>query len=402
METLNHKTTMLNALIIGAGPAGSSTALLLAQAGWSVGIIEKKEFPRRKVCGEFISATNLPLLKKLNLVDFYLSSAGPEIRQVGLYASDLMLATMMPSSNRSGTKWGRALGREHLDTQLLQKASQAGVRVWQPCEFIQTEAQNELFSCIVRTNEIDETVCAPILILANGSWENIKNQDHHSSDLLGFKAHFLNSSLPEDLMPLLAYPGGYGGMVHSDNGRTSLSCCIRRDVLGQIRHTHAGMPAGEAVLEYLKISCAGVQQALCKAKREGAWLACGPIRPGIRKTYSKGVFFVGNSAGEAHPIVAEGISMAMQSGWLLAQTLMKHQQSLDNEHWIDNAGKDYSQLWSKHFSGRIHAAAVFAHCAMHKRSQALILPIIRCFPRLLSLGAKLSGKIQQVVPLDTL
>lgn len=35
-------------LIIGGGPAGATTAILLAEAGWSVGLIEKKEFPRKK------------------------------------------------------------------------------------------------------------------------------------------------------------------------------------------------------------------------------------------------------------------------------------------------------------------------------------------------------------------
>jgi menaquinone-9 beta-reductase len=399
METLKHTSTALDVLIIGAGPAGSSTALLLAQAGWSVGIIEKKEFPRRKVCGEFISATNLPLLKKLNLVDFYLNAAGPDVERVGLYVSDLMLAQSMPSSNHPTIKWGRALGREQLDTALLQQASQAGVKIWQPYEPLQPERQDNLFGCIVNTQEYSERIIAPILIMANGSWEGVKTP-HKPSDLLGFKAHFLHSSLPEDLMPLLAYPGGYGGMVHSDNGRTSLSCCIRRDLLEQIRTAHSGMQAGDAVLEYLKTSCLGVQQTLSQAKREGSWLACGPIKPGIRQRYHQGIFFVGNSAGEAHPVVAEGISMAMQAGWLLSQTLIKHRHHSGSEQWIGDAGRDYSKLWYQHFSGRIHIAAMFAHGAMHRMSQKLTIPLIKRFPQLLSFGAKLSGKIQQVIPLD--
>jgi len=40
-----------DALVIGAGPAGSTAARLLAQAGWSVALVEKSVFPRRKVCG---------------------------------------------------------------------------------------------------------------------------------------------------------------------------------------------------------------------------------------------------------------------------------------------------------------------------------------------------------------
>jgi flavin-dependent dehydrogenase len=52
-----------DAIVIGAGPAGSTAARLLAQAGWSVAVVEKTPFPRRKVCGEFISATSLPLVE---------------------------------------------------------------------------------------------------------------------------------------------------------------------------------------------------------------------------------------------------------------------------------------------------------------------------------------------------
>ena len=50
--------TRFDALIIGAGPAGSSAAILLATAGWSVALIEKQAFPRRKVCGECVAASN--------------------------------------------------------------------------------------------------------------------------------------------------------------------------------------------------------------------------------------------------------------------------------------------------------------------------------------------------------
>ena len=45
---------MRDAVIVGAGPAGSAAAFLLARAGWSVALIEKEVFPRRKVCGECV------------------------------------------------------------------------------------------------------------------------------------------------------------------------------------------------------------------------------------------------------------------------------------------------------------------------------------------------------------
>ena len=45
----------------------ATAAILLARAGWSVVVIERKDFPRRKVCGEYLSATNLPLLEQLGV-----------------------------------------------------------------------------------------------------------------------------------------------------------------------------------------------------------------------------------------------------------------------------------------------------------------------------------------------
>jgi 2-polyprenyl-6-methoxyphenol hydroxylase-like FAD-dependent oxidoreductase len=125
-----EKSTILDALIIGGGPAGSTSALLLAQAGWSVGIVEKKNFPRRKVCGEFISATSLSMLQKLGIADFYLANAGPEVRRVGLFANEIILVSKMPAVDCSLGKWGRALGREHLDHALLIRAIHAGAKLW--------------------------------------------------------------------------------------------------------------------------------------------------------------------------------------------------------------------------------------------------------------------------------
>ena len=52
-------STTFDAIIIGAGPAGSTAAIRLASAGWSVAIAEKRQFPRRKVCGECMAASNL-------------------------------------------------------------------------------------------------------------------------------------------------------------------------------------------------------------------------------------------------------------------------------------------------------------------------------------------------------
>jgi len=180
-------------------------------------------------------------------------------------------------------------------------------------------------------------------------------------------------------MALLAFPGGYGGLVHSDSGRMSISCCIRRDALARVRAHYPGR-AAEAVLAHIMTSTRGVHEALGGASLEDSFLCTGPIHPGIRSLRKDGVFFTGNIAGEAHPIIAEGISMAIQASSLLAKLL------------INGLSEDYALMWRFRFAPRIAAASLFAHLAMNDTARTAALGLLRAAPGLVSLGARLSGK----------
>ena len=212
------------------------------------------------------------------------------------------------------------------------------------------------------------------------------------SDLLGFKAHFRDCRLPAGLMPLLVFPGGYGGMVQTNEGRASVSFCIRRDQLERCRRTTPGISAGEAVLAHVRNSCRGVREALDGARLEGPWLSAGPIRPGVRPRFTAGIFCIGNAAGEAHPIIAEGISMAIQSAWLLCERLTARRREALTHAALEEVGRDYAVAWRRGFAPRIRAAALFAQLAMRPAAVALLLPLLRLFPTVLTLGAWWSGK----------
>jgi flavin-dependent dehydrogenase len=391
-----------DALIIGAGPAGTTAALMLARAGWSVAIVEKKAFPRRKVCGEFISATSMPLLRELGVGDPFFELAGPEVRRVGLFANEAVLDSSMPQAAGSLPGWGRALGREHFDALLLEAAVNAGARLWQPWSASELRAGNHEYRCKIAAEGSEQELVARVVVGAYGSWQSgalplQRVEPHKPSDLLAFKAHFTESELPVDLMSLLVFPGGYGGMVHSDSGRVSLSCCVRRDQLHECRRRYQRQRAGESVLEHIKASCLGVRQALQYARLQGAWLSAGPIRPGIRIRSTQDIFLVGNLAGEAHPIVAEGISMATQSAWLLSRRLIANQDDIVGRRGISEIQKEYASDWKASFGMRVRLAAVFAHLAMRPGATALLLPLLHSFPKILSVGAQLSGKTRQIV-----
>jgi menaquinone-9 beta-reductase len=219
-------------------------------------------------------------------------------------------------------------------------------------------------------------------------------------DWLAFKAHFRNTDLPSGLMPLLSFQDGYGGMVQCDGGRASLSCCLRRRRLERLTRS-AGESAGEAVLAHILESCPVLRPVLARAEVDGPWLSAGVIQPGIRRRYRAGVFVIGNAAGEAHPVVAEGISMAMQSAWLLVEQLKSHRDRLHDPLIRQRIARGYSAAWRRAFAPRIFAAAAIAQWASRPRLVQFSGPLLRTFPGLITWGAHLSGKSQFVVHKDS-
>jgi 2-polyprenyl-6-methoxyphenol hydroxylase-like FAD-dependent oxidoreductase len=409
------KTDRINAdydaIIVGAGPAGSTAAILLARAGWSIALIEKHAFPRRKVCGECIAATNLPLLDALGVGPAFAKLAGPELRRVGLYVGKHALTAELPPFAASKHAWGRALGREHLDTLLLQRAAAVGAEIWQPwtVKRIAREGANHLCHALDVEAGATATLSAPLLIAAHGSWEPDPSAEHNAhrqqrpSDLFAFKATFRNACIEPGLLPVLAFPGGYGGMVLGDHDLTTLAFCIRRDALRECRSRRPGLRAAEAAHALVEESCAAVRRTLADADLEAPWLSVGPIQPGMRSPRREdGTFAIGNVAGEAHPILGEGISMAMQSAWLLCERLIARSDELragdsQAERTISAAGRDYAASWRHSFTTRIRLAAAFAHLAMRPGASIGLLPLLQRWPGMLTAGARAGSKVKLVV-----
>ncbi len=385
--------------VIGAGPAGGVAALALARAGWRVALIEKKAFPRRKVCGEFVSATNQALLDRLGVLDRILADGGPDVSEVGIFFEDHVLPAPMPQPRFGGeTRHGRGVERRVLDTVLRDEAAKAGAEVFQPCTVRSLEGQPGDFMLNVRDHKQGRSrLRCRCVIAAHGSWERgslptqPESMDLAPASLLGFKAHFENTNLPPGLMPLLVFRGGYGGMVHVNRrGRVSLSLCIQKRVLDELRTGAAN--AGEAIERHLQQTCRGIRESLDGAQREGRWLSAGPIRPGIRPGMVRGVFRVGNAAGEAHPVVAEGLTMAMQSAGLLTALLRDCPPADLSPLRAAQIGDAYSQRYRQAFGPRIRAAAGIAALSMNPLAAEALLPFFRVYPSLISVGARLSGK----------
>lgn len=75
-----------DAIVVGAGPSGCSTALFLAKAGRKVLLLDKASFPREKVCGDAFSGKSVAMMQKLGLLDEIGKRKHAIIRGVALIA----------------------------------------------------------------------------------------------------------------------------------------------------------------------------------------------------------------------------------------------------------------------------------------------------------------------------
>jgi flavin-dependent dehydrogenase len=194
-------------------------------------------------------------------------------------------------------------------------------------------------------------------------------------------------------------------MVHTDAGRISLSCCVRRDQLERCRRRAPDVRAGEAVLSHIASSCKAVSLALIGTRSDGAWLSAGPLRTGIRTFGRDGIFAVGNAAAETHPIVAEGISIAIQSAALLCEQLIARPELMrDGAGTVaafEAARVDYAAAWRANFSPRLFVAAVFASVFTRPIATRIATTLLERFPQLLAEGARWSGKVQPLRSMST-
>jgi 2-polyprenyl-6-methoxyphenol hydroxylase-like FAD-dependent oxidoreductase len=407
----------VDALVIGAGPGGAATAILLAKAGWRVVLVEQHAYPRQKVCGECLTPASLALLDELGVGAAVLRHAGPALTQTGWMSQAPTLVANLPAS-AGRHRYGRALGRDALDSLLVARARALGVEVLQPARVTAVQGSAGDFS-----GEIEHRagrqggsvrVRAAVIIDAHGSWEaaprgsrQLERKRPRGADLFGFKASVYDAHLPPGLLPVLSFPGGYGGIVVAEEGRLTLAGCIRRDTLQAWRAQRRDLNAGAAVEALLRHSCRGLREALDGAHRIAPWLAVGPLRPGIRSSNREGLFLVGNAAGEMHPLIGEGMTMAMRSAFLLAERLRADSGSAAAGHvaaaghiaasrrdprWLRAVASSYQDAWRKIFVAKSRVAATYAHVAMRPPLARPATWLLQSMPGLLTLAARCAGK----------
>ena len=121
-------------LVVGGGPAGSSCAYWLAEAGWDVALVEKKTFPRVKTCGDGLTPRSVRQLQDMGLEG---SLVGAH-RYTGLKAHAFGKVLDLPwPEHPSFPSYGYVITRHDLDALVNERAAKAGATVWQGTEALE-------------------------------------------------------------------------------------------------------------------------------------------------------------------------------------------------------------------------------------------------------------------------
>ncbi len=314
-------------LIIGAGPAGTSCAIELAQSGLSVAILDKASFPRDKTCGDALSVdviNQLSLLSHELAVTFDTFSSKFSSFGVKIVSPDLHEINI-PFIHKGKEKCGYTCSRFDFDNLLVQYIKQFdNVNLIENCSVDKIELEAD----IVKAHSNLGIFSAPLIVGADGAHSVVAKQlgdfkldkKHYSAGLRVYyegvtnfhhhqyiELYFFKDILPGYLwvFPLPENKANVGiGMLSSE---ISVKKINLKETLQRLLSEHPELK--------LRFENAKPLESI-----KGYGLPLGSKK---RKISGERFLLTGDAASLIDPFTGEGIGNAMRSGRVAAKHIIK-------------------------------------------------------------------------------
>jgi flavin-dependent dehydrogenase len=274
----------LDALVIGAGPAGSVIAYALARRGCAVRLVDKAHFPRPKVCGCCVNLAAVRTLRKLGLG--------------GVLADAVPLADVLIAAGRRSARvrlpGGAALSRDAFDVRLIRAAEAAGVDFREGVTAKVDEVRDE----------------ARITVVASGLVGGGAQPEPGSR--VGAGVGVPAADVPAFFSPgtifMATGRGGYVGLVQIEGGKLDIAAAF--DV-AFLKQTGGPGPAAEAVL--VEVGWPRIPDLAARP-----WKGTPALTRRANRLAGDRWFVVGDAAGYVEPFTGEGMAWAVMSAAALA------------------------------------------------------------------------------------
>lgn len=366
METLKPEEWSCDLLVIGGGPAGTSAAITAARAGVNVALLEKGTYPRHKVCGEFISGESVQLLNSLlanSLETRSLLSRPPRIAGARLFLDGRTVHAPVDPPAAS-------VARFDLDAALWRAAVSAGVDARSGTSVTNVQGHGPFD---IQTSAGNMTARA--VINTTGRWSNLTERPNTGSSTgsapkwIGVKAHYSEAS-PASTTDLYFFDGGYCGVQpvglgeESATARIVVCSMMRSDVASRLEDVFPLEPR--------------LKDRSRHWKRLSDPVSTSPLIFRQPDPEKHGILFAGDAAGFVDPFVGDGISLALRSGAMAAESLLGF---FCGQATLDNAAAKYRSEYEERL------LPIFQTSSLLRRMLALpaavrkpLLRIIESFP----------------------
>ena len=310
-------------VVVGAGPAGAAAAILLAERGWQVALLDKAAFPRPKICGEYLSPEASRILDRLGALKTVDQAGAQPLRGMRIVAPDgTALDGAYPTSGpwRGYRDHALAIPREVLDRILVERAKSLPM-------------------------DVRERHRVTGLVVDSGHVAGVKAQDEDGRELeircrlvvgADGRSSVVAASLgllrphPLRRMALIQHVAGLQGL--GDRGEIYIDppdYAILNPVAPGLVNLGLVVPLAHAApwsgrletffrarlkqLRHLAPRLAGMEPA-------GRLMAMGPLAYRVGEPRVGGVLLAGDAAGFYDPFTGEGLFTALRSAELLAET----------------------------------------------------------------------------------
>jgi len=352
-------------LIIGGGLAGLAAAIHLSKKGLSVVVIEKSQYPRHKVCGEYISNEVLPYLDWLD-VDISKLNPTSISRFEFSNATGRSVTTDLPLG-------GFGVSRYALDNFLYHKAVDNG------CVFVEDVVNYVFFQYDVFTVKTkNETFTSKVVLGAFGKRSNI--DQHLSRDFiskkspwLAVKAHY-STDFPDDLVALHNFNGGYCGVSKVEGNKTNI--CYLADY-NTFKH-YKSIDAYQQEVLYKNIHLKNILENSTLLFEKP--LTIGQVSFDKKKPVENHILMMGDTAGLIHPLCGNGMAIAIHSAKIASCLVVDYYAGTLTREELEYCYKDD---WEEEFSQRLFMGRMLGKAFRNKPLTNQMLNVAVKFPSIL-------------------